>query len=72
MLVRYKRRILWAMLAIVLLPVLWVLEIEITYEHNVRRGIPADFTVPHGSASACRVHVEGLIAQTRSNTIAIP
>ncbi len=46
MLVRYKRRILWAMLAIVLLPVLWVLEIEITYERNVRRGIPADFTVP--------------------------
>lgn len=38
---------LWALLALVMLPALWVLQIEITYARNVRH-IPAAFrSHPH-------------------------
>ena len=39
---RKRKRVRWVMLALVLLPALWVLRIEITYAHNVRH-IPAAF-----------------------------
>ncbi len=47
--VRFKKRMLWALVAAVALPALWVLEIEFTYQRNVRHGIPADFSIhrPH-------------------------
>ena len=46
---RFKKRVLLAVAVLIALPALWVLQIEITYERNVRRGIPADFRVhrPH-------------------------
>ena len=30
---------------IAVIAALWLLDIELTYERNVRRGIPADFSV---------------------------
>jgi hypothetical protein len=42
-----KRRIFWTLLWFVIASALWALDIEITYEHNVRRGIPADFRSRH-------------------------
>ena len=29
---------------------MWVLDIEITYERNMRRGIPANFRIHHPNA----------------------
>ncbi len=43
--VRFNKRMLWALLAAVALPALWVLEIELTYENNIHNGIPADFSI---------------------------
>jgi len=40
-----KRRIIWALIGLTLAATLWALDIELTYEHNVRRGIPADFRI---------------------------
>jgi hypothetical protein len=47
--VRFNRRLLWLLAAILALPVFWVLQVEFTYERNIRRGIPANFHVqrPH-------------------------
>ena len=44
-----KRRIIWALIVLTLAATLWALDIELTYERNVRRGIPADFRIhrPH-------------------------
>ncbi len=39
---RKRTRVLWVMLALVLLPALWVLKIEIIYARNVQH-IPAAF-----------------------------
>ncbi len=41
--VRLEKKILWLLLAVLLLPALWILQIEFTYERNIRHGIPADF-----------------------------
>lgn len=40
---------LWGVAAIAFLPAFWILQIEVTYERNIRRGIPADFHLrrPH-------------------------
>jgi hypothetical protein len=43
--VRFDRKLLWLLIAVIALPALWMLEIEVTYERNVRRGIPADFHI---------------------------
>jgi len=43
--VRLGRKLLWLLVALIALPALWILQIEITFERNVRRGIPADFRV---------------------------
>ncbi len=40
---RFERRLLWLLLALLMLPLLWVLQIELTYQRNMHRGIPADF-----------------------------
>ena len=40
---RNKRRILWMLVWLVIASGLWALDIEATYERNVRRGIPANF-----------------------------
>jgi hypothetical protein len=47
--IRADRKLLWVLIALIVLPALWVLQIEFTYERNIRHGIPADFTVhrPH-------------------------
>lgn len=45
--VRFKKRMLWALVPAVVLPALWVLQIEVTYQHNIRHGIPADFSIHH-------------------------
>jgi hypothetical protein len=37
---RYQKRLLWMMVAMVVASALWVLKVEITYERNVRH-IPA-------------------------------
>jgi len=42
---RTKRRVGWAILGLALVAALWVLNIERTYEQNVRQGIPADFRI---------------------------
>jgi hypothetical protein len=39
---RYTKSLLWIVAAAVLASALWVLNVEITYEHNVRH-IPTDF-----------------------------
>jgi hypothetical protein len=41
---RYKTSLLWIAVAIVLASALWVLNVEITYERNVRH-IPTNFRV---------------------------
>jgi hypothetical protein len=40
---RNKRHFLWMLVWLAIASAVWVLDIEITYEHNVRRGIPANF-----------------------------
>ena len=40
---RVEKRWLWLLLGLLILPLLWVLQIELTYERNLHRGIPADF-----------------------------
>lgn len=40
---RIAKKWLWLLLALTLVPTLWMLQIEFTYERNVRHGIPADF-----------------------------
>ena len=46
---RNKRLILWMLAWLVIASALWVLDIEATYERNVRRGIPANLQLqnPH-------------------------
>ena len=46
---RNKKRILWIPAFLILAAALWALDIELTYERNIRRGIPADFRlhIPH-------------------------
>jgi len=43
---RYRKCLLWMAATGILACALWVLNIEITYERNVRH-IPADFRVRH-------------------------
>jgi len=43
---RYRKRLLWIAVAAALVSGLWVLNVEITYERNVRH-IPTDFRVRH-------------------------
>jgi len=43
---RYKKRLLWLAVATILASGLWVLNVEITYEHNVRH-IPTNFREHH-------------------------
>lgn len=38
-----EKRWLWLLLALLMLPLLWVLQVELAYEKNMRHGIPADF-----------------------------
>lgn len=47
--IKTKKRILWSAVAVVLLPVFWIMQVEVTYERNIRRGIPANFHLqrPH-------------------------
>jgi hypothetical protein len=40
--VRYPKRLLWMLLAVVVASALWVLKVELTYERNVRH-IPTSF-----------------------------
>jgi len=42
---RYKKKIFWIAVAAIL-AALWILNVEITYERNVRH-IPTDFRVRH-------------------------
>jgi hypothetical protein len=46
-----RQQLLWVTIPLLLAVVLWVLNIELTDERNVRRGIPADFRIhdPHRS-----------------------
>jgi hypothetical protein len=46
---RTYKRVLWMIVWLVIASALWALEVEATYERNVRRGIPADFRLqnPH-------------------------
>jgi hypothetical protein len=39
---RYRKRLLWMLLGVVLASALWVLKVELTYERNVR-GMPTNF-----------------------------
>ena len=43
---RYRKRLLWIAVVIALTSALWVLNVEITYERNVRH-IPTNFRVRH-------------------------
>ena len=46
---RTNKRLLWTLAVLAILPVYWVLQVEVTYERNIRRGIPANFHLmrPH-------------------------
>jgi hypothetical protein len=45
---RYRKRLLWMLVAMVVASALWVLKVEITYERNVR-GMPTNFQLrTHG------------------------
>jgi hypothetical protein len=44
---RNKKRVIWMLAWLVIASALWALDVEITYERNVRRGIPADFRIHH-------------------------
>ena len=46
---RNRLRLFFILLALLTAAVFWVLDIEFTYERNIRRGIPADFRMhrPH-------------------------
>lgn len=39
---RYRKRLLWMLLAIIAASALWVLQVEMTYERNVRH-VPTQF-----------------------------
>jgi hypothetical protein len=41
---RYRKRLLWMLLALVAVSALWVVEVEITYERNARH-IPTQFRI---------------------------
>ena len=43
--IRVRKKLLLLLALAMLPPALWILQIEFTYERNVRRGIPADFHV---------------------------
>ena len=43
---RYRKRLLWIVVAAALASALWVLNVEFTYERNVRH-IPTNFRVRH-------------------------
>jgi len=43
---RYRKHLLWIAIAAALASALWLLNVEITYERNVRH-IPTNFRVPH-------------------------
>jgi len=43
---RYRKHLLWIAVAAVVASALWVLNVEITYERNVRH-IPTNFRVRH-------------------------
>jgi hypothetical protein len=45
---RYGKRLLWIVVAVILVSALWVLNVEITYERNVRH-IPTNFRLRHHS-----------------------
>ena len=51
MILRNKPRLFFILLALLTAAVFWVLDIELTYEGNIRRGIPADFRIhrPHSA-----------------------
>jgi hypothetical protein len=46
---RINKRLLWILAVLVILPLYWVLQVEVTYERNIKRGIPANFEIqrPH-------------------------
>ena len=47
---RNKLRLFFILLALLTAGAFWVLDIELTYERNIRHGIPADFRIhrrPH-------------------------
>jgi hypothetical protein len=48
--VENRRRIFWVSLMLLLAVWFWALGIELTYERNVRRGIPADFRIHRSHA----------------------
>jgi len=44
---RNNKYVLWTLIWLSLAGALWALDIEVNYEHNIRRGIPADFRSLH-------------------------
>ncbi|HVP50345.1 MAG TPA: hypothetical protein VMT56_03895 [Candidatus Bathyarchaeia archaeon] len=42
---RARRRLLLGCGVVTLLGILWVVRVELTFERNIRRGIPADFRI---------------------------
>jgi hypothetical protein len=46
---RNSKRALWMLLWLAVASALWALDVEVTYERNVRRGVPANFQLqnPH-------------------------
>ena len=49
---RNSKRMLWLLVWLALVSALWALDVEVTYERNLRRGIPANFQFqnPHRAA----------------------
>ena len=44
---RNTKRVLWTLIWLCVASALWALDVEVTYERNVRRGVPADFRSLH-------------------------
>jgi hypothetical protein len=47
---RNKRHLFWALFWLFLGAAFWALDIEVTFEHNVRQNIPADFELHRSQA----------------------
>jgi hypothetical protein len=66
---RYRKRLLWMLVAMVVASALWVLNVEITYESNARH-VPMQFRL---RTHARPVQLESIaVDYTRSRIMAMP
>lgn len=47
MTIRLNQRVVWAVIGFVLASLLWMLNVELTYQQNLQDGLPANFNLDH-------------------------